>query len=107
MIKVIHDDTITFFEQEYLLLNNSLGKFRSGKKKKKQTGSVRSIFRATGVCCIFVFSKKKKKRKLFKLDEKNVFSKSFSIRSSTFIRIQREDRSDSSLIKKPDKRKYV
>lgn len=45
---------------------------------------MRSIFRATGVCCIFVFSKKKKKRKLFKLDEKNVFSKSFSIRSSTY-----------------------
>lgn len=87
--------TLTFFKQEYLLLNNFLGKFRSGKKKKKKTNrfTLRSIFRATGGFCIFVFSKKnkkKKKRKIFKLDEKNVFSKSFSIRSSTFIRISNE-----------------
>lgn len=57
--------TLTFFKQEYLLLNNFLGKFRSGKKKKKKTNrfTLRSIFRATGGFCIFVFSKKNKKKK--------------------------------------------
>lgn len=57
--------TLTFFKQEYLLLNNFLGKFRSGKKKKnKPVFTLRSIFHATGGCCIFVFSKKKKKENI-------------------------------------------
>ena len=86
--------TLTFFKQEYLLLNNFLGKFRSGKKKKKkQTGLLCDrYFVLQGVLVFSYFRKrtKKKKRKIFKLDEKNVFSKSFSIRSSTFIRISNE-----------------
>lgn len=81
--------TLTFFKQEYLLLNNSLGKFRSG-KKKKQTG----VYSAIDISCykglLYFCIQKRKKRKIFKLDEKNVFSKSFSIRSSTFIRISNE-----------------
>lgn len=62
MIKVIHDDIITFFEQEYLLLNNSLGKFRSGKKKKKT-----NRFCAINISCyrgllyFRIFKKEKKK----------------------------------------------
>lgn len=55
--------TLTFFKQEYLLLNNSLGKFRSGKKKNKPVFTLRSIFHATRGC-IFVFSKKKKKENI-------------------------------------------
>lgn len=56
--------TLTFFKQEYFLLNNSLGKFRSGKKKKnKPVFTLRSIFHATRGC-IFVFSKKKKKENI-------------------------------------------
>lgn len=54
--------TLTFFKQEYLLLNNSLGKFRSG-KKKKQTG----VYSAIDISCYkglyFCIFKKEKKGK--------------------------------------------
>lgn len=69
--------TLTFFKQEYLLLNNSLGKFRSGKKKKnKPVFTLRSIFHATRGCCIFVFKKEKKGKYLNQT--KKTFSRNLS-----------------------------
>lgn len=57
--------TLTFFKQEYLLLNNSLGKFRSGKKKKTNRCLLCDrYFMLQGYFCIFVFSKKKKKENI-------------------------------------------
>lgn len=82
--------TLTFFKQEYLLLNNSLGKFRSGKKKKTNRCLLCDRYFMLQGVVVFLYFQKRKKRKIFKLDEKNVFSKSFSIRSSTFIRISNE-----------------
>lgn len=70
--------TLTFFKQEYLLLNNSLGKFRSGKKKKnKPVFTLRSIFHATGVFLYFCIFKKEKKGKYLN-QTKKTFSRNLS-----------------------------
>lgn len=68
--------TLTFFKQEYLLLNNSLGKFRSG-KKKKQTG----VYSAIDISCYrglyFCIFKKEKKGKYLN-QTKKTFSRNLS-----------------------------
>lgn len=57
--------TLTFFKQEYLLLNNFLGKFRSGKKKKKN----KPVYSAIDISCyrgflyFRIFEKEQKKKK--------------------------------------------
>lgn len=69
--------TLTFFKQEYLLLNNSLGKFRSG-KKKKQTGVYSAIdiscYRGLLYFCIF----KKEKEGKYLNQTKKTFSRNLS-----------------------------
>lgn len=64
MIKVIHDDIITFFEQEYLLLNNSLGKFRSGKKKKKNKPVLCDQYFVLQGFVVFSYFQKRKKKEI-------------------------------------------
>lgn len=74
--------TLTFFKQEYLLLNNFLGKFRSGKKKKKkQTGLLCDrYFVLQGVFVFSYFRKRTKKKKKGKYlnQTKKTFSRNLS-----------------------------
>lgn len=74
--------TLTFFKQEYLLLNNFLGKFRSGKKKKKN----KPVYSAIDISCyrgflyfrIFEKEQKKKKKEKYLNQTKKTFSRNLS-----------------------------
>lgn len=103
MIKVIHDDTVTFFETGISSLEQFFGKISFGWKKKKKKHRFTLcdryfVLQGKGLLYFRVQKRKKKKRFL------EIFLDPF-VDVHTYI--QREGRSDSSLTKKPDKRKYV